>query len=137
MNLVHARADQTVGHEMTHVISHHATHPKHVTGLINEGIAVYHDQTGRDQMALAREALANAVQLPIQVELAALWEDWSLMEVDVSYPVGGAWVKALIEKGGKEKFLEFFKDQRLANAREVYGSDLQGWMDEFTSTLYQ
>jgi len=137
LNLVHARAEQTVGHEMTHVISHHAMHPEHVTGLINEGIAVYHDQTGRDQMALAREALADAPELAIQVELAALWEDWSLMAVDVSYPVGGAWVKVLIDKGGKEKFLEFFRDQRLANAREVYGSDLQGWMDEFTTALYQ
>jgi tetratricopeptide (TPR) repeat protein len=135
LNLVHARAEQTVGHEMTHVISHHARNPEYVTGLINEGIAVYHDQTGRDQMALA--ALADAPELSIQVELAALWEDWSLLPVDVSYPVGGAWVKVLIDKGGNEKFLEFFRDQRLANAREMYGSDLQGWMDEFTAALYR
>jgi len=137
LNLVHARAEQTVGHEMTHVISHHALHPDVVTGLINEGIAVYHDQTGRDQMALARAALADAPELSIQVELAALWEDWSLLPVDVSYPVGGAWVKVLIDKEGKEKFLEFFRDQRLVNARDVYGSDLQGWMDEFTAALYR
>ena len=137
LNLVHARAEQTIGHEMTHVISHHALHPEHVTGLINEGISVYHDQTGRDQLALARAALADAPELSIQVELAALWEDWSLLPVDISYPVGGAWVKVLIDKGGKEKFLEFFRDQRLANAREVYGSDLQGWMDEFTAALYR
>jgi tetratricopeptide (TPR) repeat protein len=137
LNLVHARAEQTVGHEMTHVISHHAMHPEYVTGLINEGISVYHDQTGRDQMILAREALANAPELSIEVELAALWEDWSLMPADVSYPVGGAWVKVLIDKGGKEKFLEFFKDQRLTSAREVYGSDLQDWMNEFTAALYR
>jgi len=137
LNLVHAREEQTVGHEMTHVISHHAMHPEYVSGLINEGISVYHDQTGRDQMALARGALADAPKLSIQVELAALWEDWSLMSPDVSYPVGGAWVKVLIDKGGKEKFLEFLRDQRLANAREVYGSDLQGWMDEFTTALYR
>ncbi len=137
LNLVHARADQTVGHEMTHVISRHAMHPEHEVGLINEGIAVYHDQTGRDQLALARGALAGAPAMSIQVELAALWEDWSLLPGEVSYPIGGAWVKVLIDKGGKEKFLEFFRDQRLANAREVYGSDLQEWMDEFATTLYQ
>jgi len=137
LNIVHARVNQTVGHEMTHVISHHALHPEHVTGLINEGISVYHDQTGRDQLALARAALADGPALPVKVELAALWEDWSLLPVAVSYPVGGAWVKVLIDKGGKETFLEFFRDQRLANSRQVYGSDLQGWMDEFTAALYR
>jgi len=137
LNLVHARAAQTVGHEMTHVISNHAMQPEYVTGLINEGISVYHDQTGRDQMALAREALAHGSDLPVQVELAALWEDWSLLPLDVAYPIGGAWVKVLIDKGGKQKFLEFFWDQRLASARAVYGPDLQGWMDEFTAALYR
>ncbi|MCK9995892.1 MAG: hypothetical protein KAH56_06405 [Candidatus Krumholzibacteria bacterium] len=137
LDLVHARAEQTVGHEMTHVISHHAMHPEYVIGLINEGIAVYHDQTDRDQMALAREALTDAPELSIQVELAALWEDWSLLPGEISYPIGGAWVKVLIDKGGKEKFLDFFRDQGLVNAREVYGSDLQVWMDEFSDALYR
>ncbi len=137
LNLIHAREEQTVGHEMTHVISHHALKPQYVSGLINEGISVYHDQTGRDQMALARAAIASGSPLPVQVELAALWEDWSLLPGDISYPVGGAWVTVLIDKAGREKFLEFFRDQRLANAREVYGPDLQGWMDKFTTTLYQ
>ena len=137
LNLVHARAEQTVGHEMTHVISHHAMQPEFVTGLINEGISVYHDQTGRDQMALAREALADAPAETIEVAMAALWEDWSLLPVDISYPVSGAWVKVLIDKGGKEKFLEFFRDQRLANAKVLYGKELQKWMDDFTVALYK
>jgi len=137
LNLVHAWAGQTIGHEMTHVISHHAMHPEQVTGLINEGISVFHDQTGRDQLALARGALKDAPALKVQVELAALWEDWSLLPGEISYPAGGAWVKVLIDKGGKEKFLEFYRDQRLAHAREVYGSDLQGWMDDFTDALYR
>ncbi len=137
LNLVHAGAGQTVGHEMTHIISNHSMQPDHVVGLINEGISVYHDQTERDQFVRARGALTNASGLKVQVELAALWEDWSLLPVEISYPIGGAWVKVLIDKGGKEKFLEFFRDQRLANAREVYGSDLQKWMDDFSAALYR
>jgi tetratricopeptide (TPR) repeat protein len=137
LNLVHARANQTTGHEMTHVISQQAMQPEFGVGLINEGISVYHDQTNRDQMGLARMALKYDPELQVQVALAALWEDWSLLPVDVSYPVAGAWVKVLIDKGGKEKFLEFFRDQRLANGREVYGPDLQGWMDDFTAELYR
>ncbi len=137
LNLIHARSNQTTGHEMTHVISQQALKPESGAGLINEGISVYHDQSGRDQMATARTTLGHHSEVKIQVALAALWEDWSLLPVDVSYPVAGAWVKVLIDKGGKEKFLEFFLDQRLANGRAVYGPDLQEWMDDFTSDLYR
>ncbi len=136
-NLVHARAEQTVGHEMTHVISAHALQPDVVVGLINEGIAVYHDQTSRDQLSLARKALAEAPEGRVPVALGALWEDWSLLPGEISYPVAAAWVAILIEKGGKETFLEFFKDQSLAHARQVYGTDLQTWMDEFDAALPQ
>jgi tetratricopeptide (TPR) repeat protein len=136
-NLVHATYDQTVGHEMTHVISVHALEPEVGVGLINEGTAVYHDQTGRDQMARARKTLADQVEPVVQVSLAALWEDWSLLPAEVSYPVGGAWVKVLIDQGGKEKFLDFYKDQTLAHARAVYGEDLQSWMEKFDEDLYQ
>lgn len=135
--LVHATADQTVGHEMTHVISDHALKPEMVTGLINEGTAVYHDLTGRDQLERARQALAAAEAPDVEVAVAALWEDWSLLPNEISYPLAGAWVKQLLEQGGKEKFLAFFPDQRLAHAREVYGPDLQTWMEEFGQALYR
>ena len=137
LNIVHAAANQTVGHEMTHVISAHALEPEVFVGLINEGTAIYHDQTARDQLARARRVLKESPTPVVKVSVAALWEDWSLLPGEISYPIGGAWVKMLIDKGGKEKFLEFFPDQRLANAREVYGLDLQGWMDEFTAAIYQ
>lgn len=135
--LVHARQDQTVGHEMTHVISAHALEPEMAVGLINEGTSVYHDQTGRDQLALTRKALADQEEGAVPVAVAALWEDWSLLPHEISYPLGGAWVKVLIDQGGKEKFLEFFRDQSLANARAVYGTDLQDWMDDFDAKLFK
>lgn len=136
-NLVHARADQTVGHEMTHVISAHALQPDVVVGVINEGTAVFHDQTGRDRLALARKALADAPEDLVQVSVAALWEDWSLLPEEISYPLAGAWVSVLIARGGQEKFLDFFRDQSLAHARGVYGPDLQDWLDEFDGELYR
>jgi hypothetical protein len=138
-DMVHCRAEQTVGHEMTHIISYRALEPVARTGLINEGTAVHFDQTGRDQLALARGALAAARTpagdpLP-PVATAALWEDWSLLPGEVSYPLAGAWVAMLIEKGGKDRFLEFYRDQTLAHARQVYGDDLQGWLAEFDAAL--
>ncbi len=138
-DLVHCVVAQTVGHEMTHVISAHALQPTVVNSLINEGTAVHFDQTGRDQFARARRAMAAArttagEPLPA-VALAALWEDWSLLPGEVSYPVGGAWVATLIEEGGRKKFLEFFADQSMAHARQVYGDDLVGWMADFDHRL--
>ncbi|RKZ19819.1 hypothetical protein DRQ50_01335 [bacterium] len=134
LNLVHCRVQQTVGHEMTHIISNHALNPAVRNGLVNEGTAVRFDQTDRDRMETARKALAEAAGIPA-VSLAALWEDWSLLPTDVSYPVAGAWIARLIAKGGRELFLEFFTDQSLAHAREVYGEDLAGWMRDFEADL--
>jgi tetratricopeptide (TPR) repeat protein len=134
LNLIHALVNQTVGHEMTHIVSNAALEPTARTGLINEGTAVRFDQTGRDRMATARRALADAGDLP-RVSLAALWEDWSLLPGEVTYPLAGAWVDRLIDKGGREHFLTFFTDQSLAHAREVYGDRLQGWMEDFEADL--
>ena len=67
--------------------------------------------------------------------LRALWDDWSLLPGDVSYPLAGAWVEHLVAKGGRERFLEFFVDQTREHAREVYGSDLESWIEEFEVEL--
>ena len=139
LNIVHCRAEQTVGHEMTHVIAWAARRPTRAVGLINEGTAVYHDRTGRDRLAGARTAFATATTeagapLP-PVSLRALWDDWSLLPDDVSYPVAGAWVERLVAKGGRDKYLEFFVDQTRGHAREVYGAELESWIEEFEAEL--
>jgi hypothetical protein len=72
----------------------------------------------------------------VPVSLGALWVDWSLLPVEISYPLAGAWVAVLIERGGRAAFLEFFRDQSLAHARQVYGADLQTWLDEFDASLF-
>ncbi len=132
--VVHCRLAQSRGHEMTHVISHHALEPTVLTGLINEGTAVFMDLNGTDRMADARRALGAAADLP-EVAVAALWEDWSLLPTEVSYAVAGAWVERLIERGGKERFMEFFREQDLAHARSVYGDELEDWLREFDADL--
>ncbi len=135
--LIHAVLGQTVGHEMTHVISHHATNPTVVAGLINEGVAVHMDLTGRDQMDRAKKFLAEAVPKPIRVSVPAVWLDWSLAVDSFSYPMAGAFVNMLLEKGGKEQFLEFFPDQSYKHALEIYGNNLAPWIADFEEELYQ
>ncbi len=137
MFLTHAVIGQTVGHEMTHIISYYALNPTVRNGLINEGIAVFMDQTNRDQMERARSLRDGGKSEEIRVSIPAMWEDWSLAPSEYSYPLAGAFVSMLIENGGKDKFFEFFLDQSYQHAQLVYGSDLSGWIENFEDKLYQ
>jgi len=140
--LVQCLVQQTVGHEMTHVISHHAVEPTRTTGLINEGIAIVHDQTGRDTMSRARQAVAAGLagsgeSAFVKVGIRALWLDFSLLDAEYTYPLAGAWVDRLLAKGSKEKFLTFISDQSYANALAVYGAQLDSWLEEFEGNLFE
>ena len=139
--LIHAHVQQTRGHEITHVISHHALHPIAKAGLVNEGIAIVHDQTGRDTMLRAQEAVAKGLaghsdEPFIRVELRALWEDFELLSPEYSYPIAGAFVAHILTAGGKEKFMEFFPDQTFEHAKVVYGKELETWIEDFEAQLY-
>jgi tetratricopeptide (TPR) repeat protein len=139
--LIHSLFNQTVGHEMTHIISFHALQPAVQTGLINEGLAITLDQTGRDTMSRARAAVAagrgGTGETPfLQVGLRALWEDFELLADEYTYPIAGAWVDYLLARGGKDRFVQFFTDQTLEHARQIYGPELEGWIDAFESRLY-
>lgn len=139
--LIHAHVKQTRGHEITHVVSQHAVLPMEKTGLINEGIAIVHDQTGRDTMERARQAVAMGRKGLggdpfVEVGVRALWEDWSLLTDTYSYPIAAAFTEVLLEKGGKETYLVFFADQTYAHAQEVYGPELETWIDAFEAALY-
>ncbi len=139
-HLIHANVQQTRGHEITHVISYHARQPVNTTGLINEGMAVFHDQTGRDKIQEAQKALelgkSNQGSEPfVAVGIRALWNDWSLLSDTYTYPIAGAWVDRLVNKGGKERFLELSADQSYAAAQQIYGPDLQIWLDDFEAEI--
>jgi tetratricopeptide (TPR) repeat protein len=125
--IVQSAANQTRGHEMTHVICYQALKPAKRTGLINEGIAVYFDQTARDRLGVAKAAAREA-------GLAAgfLTNMWN---GKVIYPVAGAFVQRLHQKGGDGKLKELARDQTFEGARKVYGEDLDKWVREFEQEL--
>jgi len=134
VSLIHSLATQTRGHEMTHVISGHAVPPRNVAPLIMEGAAVYHDQRSIDRFAAAAQAW-SAVPAQRRPDLFALWDDWRLLKEDVSYPLAGAFVDLLVERGGREKFLELFREQTAESARRIYGSDFDVWVADFGRRL--
>jgi hypothetical protein len=130
--LIHSRVNQTVGHELTHVLAHHGLKPRHKTGLISEGTAVFFDGRAGDRMARATGALRGRSDA---LQLETLWLHWDRWPDAVSYPVAGAWVGRLIDRGGQAAFLDFFPDQTLEHARAVYGAELGVWMQEFDAEL--
>jgi len=130
---IHCRWEQTVGHEMTHVVSMQALQPVARTRLINEGLAVCFDLTSRDKLATAQHAIGEAGLESL--DLAQWWEDGSQIDESSFYPVAGAWVKTLLDHGGRDKLLELGADQTLASARSIYGDELDGWMTEFSAAV--
>jgi hypothetical protein len=107
VSLIHSLANQTRGHEMTHVISGHAIPPRNVAPLIMEGAAIYHDQRSSDRFAAAAQA-------------------WSTLPADHRPDLHDLW-----EDGGREKFLELYRDQTPDAARRIYGADFDGWLADF------
>ena len=63
-----------------------------------------------------------------------IWNNRSLSE-EVLYPVGGAFVKYLIDTAGKDKFIELFKNQTYENARKVYGDNFETLVVGFEKSL--
>jgi len=131
--IIHARYFQSAGHEMTQVFSYYI-HPFPVrVGLINEGVAVYFDQTGTDQLKLARWLLAE--HDVHQVSIRELWNQWNQLPEEESYPVAGSFVKYLMEHGGEQKFKRLLADQSIENARRIYGSRLDRFIKDFEKLL--
>lgn len=131
--IVHSTYKQTVGHEMTHVISGQGTLTGKKAALINEGLAVYFDQTRRDRLATARRAVREA-KLE-SVSLLALWQNLRSQPETIAYPVAGAFVERLQDRGGDAKLKALVGDQTLETARRIYGDDLGKWIKEFELDL--
>jgi len=113
--IINAWYKQTKGHEICHILCDEALHPKKKSMLINEGIAVYFDQTTRNKMDQARSVLPKD-----EFHLLELWESPTHYERDLSYPMGGAFIDFLINKEGTAKLKELLKNQTIENAKVIY-----------------
>ncbi|WP_207425146.1 hypothetical protein [Pedobacter sp. SYSU D00535] len=129
--ITHSDPDQTPGHELTHIISHYTNAIANKSILINEGTAVYFDQMPGSRLSKAKAVLKGKVA---DISIIRNWNARTLEE-PVLYAVAGAFVEFLIEKEGKEKFLTFFKNQTLENARTVYNGKFDTLVAEFESRL--
>lgn len=129
--LVHTHYQQTIGHEMTHVISNYTTEIKNKTRFINEGTANCFDLSNLDKFKLVK----NWIAVNKQITIKDYWANGEKFGEDILYPLSGLFVKELIDNFGKEKFLEFFKNQTYENAKMVFGNKLDTMIEEFEKKI--
>jgi tetratricopeptide (TPR) repeat protein len=130
--IVHTHYQQTIGHEMTHVISNYSTKMVNKTGLINEGIAVCFDQSNQDKEQIVKVWIKNNGK---QVELSEIWNNWKNYPEELTYPLSGIFIKELIDNFGKEKFIEFFGNQTYDNAKLIFGEKLEKVIKDFENKI--
>ena len=126
--IVHTYYKQTIGHEMTHVISSYVANISKKSELINEGTSVYFDQSKQDKENIVRNWLTKNEK---KVAIKDMWSNWKSYPIELSYPLSGLFVKVLIDSFGKEKFLEFFKIQTYENAKNIFGDKLDQIIVDF------
>lgn len=130
--IIHSHYQQTVGHEMTHIISNYATEITTKTRFINEGIAVYFDLSNQDKFKLVNNWItANNKQIKIK----DFWANGEKYDEEILYPISGLFVKELIDNFGRYRFLEFFKNQTYENAQLVFGNKLDMVIEVFEKKI--
>jgi len=88
--ITHSRKNQTTGHELAHIVTHHALHPQFKSRFINEGTAVLFDQKNTDRLAIAQAAVKEYKQA---FSIEALWKDGAQYPETLLYPVAGAFME--------------------------------------------
>ncbi|MGZ8468840.1 MAG: hypothetical protein ACXW61_05180 [Gemmatirosa sp.] len=127
VGLTHMTWDQTVGHELAHVIAYRAVRPVTANPLVTEGVAVFFDGSTDDRAEEAAAALSGIGAT--RVDVRALWGDWRRLPPGVAYPVAGAMIETLARAGDMTQLRALLRVQTLAEARRIYGPPLDAWID--------
>lgn len=118
--LIHSAYDQSPGHELAHLFAHYLPGAREKSAFVAEGAAVMLDQTGKDRVSEAREAMTR---LGIEsVDIPALWRDFSSLHSSVSYPVAGLFCARFLAAYGKHTFLELLRHPSYEDARARFGA---------------
>ncbi|MBU0474730.1 MAG: hypothetical protein KKF62_11260 [Bacteroidetes bacterium] len=69
------------------------------------------------------------------ISIGEIWANWKNYPDDLTYPLSGLFVKELIDKFGKEKFIEFFGNQNYENEKLVFGEELDEVIKDFENKI--
>lgn len=127
--IINVMKNQTRGHEITHILLEYGLHPIIKTGFINEGTATFFDQTDRNRMEVAKEAIAE-----IEIKVLDLWDNPDKYTSDLNYTVGSAWIEYLNKKGSEAQLKKLLAEQTSAAAKLIY-QDFDDLLSEFENAL--
>lgn len=105
MLTIHVLPNQTHGHEITHMLTHYGLQPIQKTRLINEGVAVYFDQTNRNRLQEAREQISGPI------DIWKMWEHPELFPPKEVYAVGGALLEYLLAHASEAEVKQLLREQ--------------------------
>jgi len=113
--IINSRNNQTSGHEITHILSDYGIQPLKKTALINEGVAVYFDQSNRDRMKTAKNLLDDK-----EVDIIDLWNNPDKYPNEYNYALGGALIDFLMNNGNENQLKALLKNQTPETATKTY-----------------
>jgi len=120
-NVIHSSFDQTLGHEITHIITGYLYTQGKFDLFINEGIAVYLDQSNRNRLAHARLCLSHCNIMNVKV--MDVWKGLRDFPQPVSYAVAAVFIERLLNGYGQEKLIQLITNQSCEDANNIYGRD--------------
>jgi tetratricopeptide (TPR) repeat protein len=120
--LTHTTIQHTRGHEIAHSISTHAAVITQPNKLIIEGLASYFDFSGRNWDKELAHNIPRISPGP-GYSVVNVWKTGDAPD-KVLYPMGAALTGRLIERFGRDKFLQLLADGSYENARRIYGNQL-------------
>ena len=119
IGVIHSRVNQTPGHEITHILSRSINGKGPPNRLLDEGLAVFLNQTGGDRSAGARALLGKGNLPTVGDMLRELPDRW--------YGPAGAFVGYLCEQHGVGKFKQLWgapKDSFAVSFQRIYGKSI-------------
>lgn len=132
--VIHSRSNQTLGHEITHVITQYLAYDQIKTRLINEGIAVCFDLSNNNRLDIIDKQKENdSTQVIVSIKKA--WNNSKAYPEWVYYPLAGELVFRMLNKWGKDKLLELLINQTYENALSIYGDELNTIISELENEI--
>jgi tetratricopeptide (TPR) repeat protein len=123
---IHALKDQTKGHEITHLLLEYGLHPRGQSRLINEGIAVYFDQTARNRLVAARQAVGGNSA----VDVWKMWEQPQGYSEDQLYAVGGALLDYLAAHASEAELKRLLQEQTPQLGHQLFSQQVAAFEQE-------
>jgi len=127
MVTIHVLPNQTYGHEITHMLTQYGLQPTQKTKLINEGVAVYFDQTNRNRLQAARQQVSG------QTDIWKMWEQPDLFPSKQVYAVGGALLEYLLAHASEAEVKQLLRNQTPQMGRQLFSKQVADFERELTT----